>query len=62
MDNLARIISAGKIWSDAKRIEFGLDSENVGMQEIKKRRLEKVEVKCNQGTKVGEYVPFYFCP
>jgi hypothetical protein len=34
----------------------------VGMSEIKRRRLEELEVHCHPGTKVGEYVPFYFCP
>lgn len=34
----------------------------VGMSEIKQRRLTELEVKCHPGTKVGEYVPFYFCP
>ena len=32
------------------------------MSEIKRRRLEEIEVKCHPGTRVGEYVPFYFCP
>lgn len=32
------------------------------MNEIKKRRLEEIEVSTHPGTKVGEYVPFYFCP
>jgi hypothetical protein len=31
------------------------------MTEIKRRRLEELEVACRPGTKVGEYVPFYFC-
>jgi len=32
------------------------------MSEIKRRRLEELEVDCYPGTKVGQYVPFYFCP
>jgi ssDNA thymidine ADP-ribosyltransferase, DarT len=32
------------------------------MSEIKRRRLEELEVHCHAGTKVGQYVPFYFCP
>jgi hypothetical protein len=32
------------------------------MSGIKRRRLDKLDFPCHQGTKVGEYVPFYFCP
>ncbi len=62
VDNLSGIIQAGALWSDAKRIENGLDSTVVGMSKIKKRRLEELEVHCHPGTMVGQYVPFYFCP
>lgn len=62
LHNLPEIIQSGCLWSDAKRLELGLDCEIVGMSAIKKRRLEEIEVDCNPGTKVGEYVPFYFCP
>jgi hypothetical protein len=61
-ENLAPIIAAGGLWSDAKRIELGLSCEIVGMSTIKRRRLEELPVKCHPGTLVGEYVPFYFCP
>jgi hypothetical protein len=60
--NLPKIVHAGKVWSDAKRIALGLACEVVGMSEIKRRRLEDLEVTCHPGTMVGEYVPFYFCP
>ncbi len=62
LGNLTRIVAAGRLWSDAKRVELGLECEIVGMSEIKRRRLEEIEVSCFPGTKVGEYVPFYFCP
>ena len=32
------------------------------MSEIKRRRLEELAVHCHGGMKVGECVPFYFCP
>jgi hypothetical protein len=60
--NLPQIIEAGKLWSDAKRIELGLECDVVGMSHIKKRRLEEIEVDCHVGTHVGDFVPFYFCP
>jgi ssDNA thymidine ADP-ribosyltransferase DarT-like protein len=46
----------------ASRIAHGLDCLIVGMSEIKRRRLEELEVDCHPGTNVGHYVPFYFCP
>ena len=60
--NLAQIVQAGKLWSDAKRIELGLQCDVVGMSHIKRRRLEEIEVDCYAGTHVGDYVPFYLCP
>lgn len=59
--NLSQIIRHGGLWSDAKRIELGLDCEIVGMSKIKARRLEEMEVRCHPGTNVGQYVPFNFC-
>lgn len=61
MDNLSSIMAAGCIGSDAQRIGQGLANTNIGMTEIKRRRLA-LEVGCHPGTKVGEYVPLYFCP
>jgi hypothetical protein len=60
--NLPRILTEAGLWSDAKRLELGLDCAIVGMSEIKRRRLEDLEVGCHPGTRVGHYVPFYFCP
>jgi hypothetical protein len=60
--NIEQLASSGYLWSDAKRLELGLDCRVVGMAEIKRRRLEEIEVKCHPGTTVGQYAPFYFCP
>lgn len=60
--NLSGIASAGLLWSDAQRLARKLDCEIVGMPRIKQRRLHEIEVDCHAGTKVGDYVPFYFCP
>lgn len=59
--NLPSILTAGVIWSDAERILRGLSCALVGMSSIKQRRLT-LPVDCYQGTMVGQYVPFYFCP
>lgn len=61
LENLPQMVD-GVLWSDAERIRQRLDCTMVGMKEIKRRRLEEIEVDCHPGTKVGEYVPFYLCP
>lgn len=60
--NLPRIVKTGMLWSDAKRIELGIDCRIVGMSRIKQRRLSEIDVDCHPDSKVGDYVPFYFCP
>lgn len=60
--NLPRIVEAGVLWSDRKRIELGMDCDVVGMSHIKQRRLHEIDVDCHDNTRVGDYVPFYFCP
>ncbi len=62
VDNIPEVIRPGYIFSDSKRIADGLDCNIIGMSTIKQRRLEEIEVTCHAGTKVGAYVPFYFCP
>jgi hypothetical protein len=61
LENLPQILD-NVLWSDAERLRRGLNCTIVGMSEIKRRRLEELDVDCHPGTKVGEYVPFYFCP
>jgi hypothetical protein len=62
VDNLPSIATSMELVSDANRIDSGLSCSVVGMSTIKQRRLEEIEVACHAGTKVGQYVPFYFCP
>jgi hypothetical protein len=62
VDNLAAIINDRKLVSDATMIERGGSHVAIGMSAIKKRRVEEIHVPCHPGTKVGDYVPFYFCP
>ncbi len=60
--NLRDIIADGGLVSDAEMIARGGPAAAIGMSKIKKRRVERLEVECQPGTKVGDYVPFYFCP
>jgi len=59
--NLASIVAAGGLRSDAAMIQAGGPAAPIGMSTIKQRRLS-LDVTCHTGDKVGEYVPFYFCP
>ncbi len=60
--NLEGIIRDQCLWSDAVLLQKGLQSQNIGIHEIKKRRLEVISIACCSDAKVGEFVPFYFCP
>ena len=62
IDNLASITASGCIQSDGRRFRAGQDQTVIGMSVIKRRRLLELDVPCHPGTKVGDYVPFYFCP
>jgi len=60
--NLSQIVKQGAVCSDAECRRREIEYLNAGMSEIKQRRLRQLEVKCHPGTRVGQYVPFYFCP
>jgi hypothetical protein len=62
VDNLAAIAQAGRLLSDSRMMASDSGCTVVGMSDIKRRRLEGIEVACHRGTRVGDYVPFYFCP
>lgn len=62
VNNLKNILTVGALFSDAVITQQGGPVQAIGMSSIKRRRLYELEVPCHPGTKVGEYVPFYFCP
>ncbi|MCC6643084.1 MAG: DUF4433 domain-containing protein [Deltaproteobacteria bacterium] len=62
VDNLPSIIADAAIASDSAMIARGGPTAAIGMSSIKRRRVEELEVDCHPGTRVGDYVPFYFCP
>jgi hypothetical protein len=62
VDNLPAILAEGCLVSDRTMVQRGGPSEAIGMSSIKQRRVDELEVACHPGTKVGDFVPFYFCP
>lgn len=62
IDNLAGIIDQHCLWSDAEARVNNISHYQIGMSEIKRRRLEENKVSCCNDRFVGEFVPFYFCP
>jgi len=62
IDNLAGMLERGCVWSEAQCLAEDWQCTVVGMSQIKRRRLQEIEVSCHPGTTVGQYVPFYFCP
>lgn len=62
VDNLAAIVADGNLLSDAAMIRRGGPAQAIGMSAIKRRRVEELEVATHPETRVGDYVPFYFCP
>jgi len=60
--NLSAIAKGGRLFSDARILAAGSGHKVVGMSDIKRRRLQEIDVTCHPGTRVGDYVPLYFCP
>jgi hypothetical protein len=61
VDNLRSIVAGGGLVSDAVMVARGGPAAGIGMQTIKTRRLG-LPVTCHPGDKVGDFVPFFFCP
>jgi hypothetical protein len=61
VENLPSIVAHGCLWSDSQRIARNLETTNIGYSHIKQRRLNRL-VTAGVGGKLGDYVPFNFCP
>jgi hypothetical protein len=61
VENLPRILAENGLHSDAMMVkrEPGVI---IGYDHIKKRRLKDIPIPCCTWRRVGEFVPFYFCP
>jgi hypothetical protein len=60
VDNLPSILRVGGLKSDASMQQ--VHHIGIGYQNIKHRRLNKIQVDCCGSRYVGDFVPFYFCP
>ncbi|HEY3448105.1 MAG TPA: DUF4433 domain-containing protein [Myxococcales bacterium] len=61
IDNLPEILRQGGLWCDAQRIAKKLQTKNIAHLHIKMRRLTRPVMTRADG-KLGDYVPFNFCP
>ena len=61
VENIANMIAHGCLWSDSQRVARGLATTSIGYSHIKQRRLNR-SVTTSFGRKLGDYVPFNFCP
>lgn len=61
IDRLHSIIADAYLWCDAQVVRRSLPGTMIGMNDIKKRRLEELTLASHPGLYVAECVPFYFC-
>ena len=62
VDRLPSILSHGCLWSDSEVSLQQLPGTNIGMNDIKNRRMRVNQLTSHPNLFVGECVPFYFCP
>lgn len=63
VDRLPSIIANGYIWCDAVIAQQSASlGTTIGMNAIKRRRLNELTLASYPGLHVGDCVPFYFCP
>jgi hypothetical protein len=61
VDRLPSIIADGFLWCDAEAVQRLPPGTTIGMKNIKQRRLTNRLIS-RPGLRVGDCVPFYFCP
>lgn len=62
VDRLASIVADGCLWCDAEIVRRAPPGTTIGMSSIKQRRLDELTLSSHPSLRVGECVPFYFCP
>lgn len=62
VDRLASILADGRLQCDADMVDRDGTGTVIGMSKIKLRRLNELSLTSHPGLRVGQCVPFYFCP
>ncbi len=62
VDRLASIVRGDGLLCDAAVIAQAKPGTTIGMSDIKRRRLQELQLASHAGLFVGQCVPFYFCP
>lgn len=62
VDKLSSVLADGRLWCDAEVVRRALPGTKIGMNSIKERRLNELTLTSHSDLKVGDCVPFYFCP
>lgn len=62
VSKLPSIIHDGHLWCDAEVNRRSSPGTCIGMNNIKRRRLNELRLTCYPDLHVGDCVPFYFCP
>jgi hypothetical protein len=62
VDRLASVVADEYLWSDVKMVQRQRAGTTIGMSQIKERRLNELHLGSHPALRVGQCVPFYFCP
>lgn len=62
VDRLPSIVADGYLWCDTTIAQRGAPGTTIGMNRIKKRRLNELILSGHHNLHVGDCVPFYFSP
>lgn len=62
VDRLPSIVADGCLWCDAEIARRTPPGTTIGMNPIKQRRMNELALTSHPGLRVGDCVPFYFCP
>ena len=62
VDRLPSIVADDCLWCDAEIEQRAAAGTTIGMNSIKQRRMTELTLTSHPKLRVGDCVPFYFCP